>query len=268
MQKKPLFYRDLNQSAEDTLVLIHGGFSNGYLTWRRQIDTLGEQYRLIICDRRGHGKSPQDPKPYTIAQDAQDIIAILKEIGIDSFHLVGHSYGGLVAIEVAYQLADKISTLHLLEPPCFSLFSNDPEVSSLNNKIKSLFEESSERGIEELAKGFFETMIGTEAAEHLRDSLAWQKVLDETERLINEEYPAEYSSEKITDLSLPIYIYTGGRSQLGLRKIAYETVKKLPTAKLIDIPEATHDLPRAQPRFDDALLASIKDYEKDLDKYC
>ncbi|MCK8828178.1 alpha/beta hydrolase [Natroniella acetigena] len=256
---KPLFYRDLNKSEENVLVLIHGGFSNGYLTWKRQIDTLAEDYRLIICDRRGHGKSPQQPQPYTIAQDAQDIITILNEAGVDSFHLIGHSYGGLVAIELANNLADQILTLHLLEPPYLSLLPNDPDVSSLNKKIKSLFQQGSELGVEGVAEGFFMTIIGAQAVKQLQDSPAWQKIINETERLLAEKYSGEYPADRIKNLSLPAYIYTGGRSHPGLRKIAYEIAKKLSTAKLIDLSEATHDLPRTQPQFDEALLANIEE---------
>ncbi|MCC6792694.1 MAG: alpha/beta fold hydrolase, partial [Thermomicrobiales bacterium] len=90
------------------LVLIHGDFNDGPGAWSRQIASLASEHRLLVVDRRGHGASPREPRPYTIAADARDVLDAVDARGIDRVHLAGHSYGGLVAIEIARQSPGRI----------------------------------------------------------------------------------------------------------------------------------------------------------------
>ena len=77
------------------------------------VDALKEDYRLILIDPRGHGKSdkPHDPAAYTSAHRVGDVVAVLDDLGVERTHYLGYSMGGRVGFEVA-QLAP--SRLHSL----------------------------------------------------------------------------------------------------------------------------------------------------------
>ena len=79
------------------LILQHG-WSNSLEYWRDfgYTEILKQDYKLILVDARGHGKSdiPNDPKAYDTSVMAEDIIAILDHLQIDKAHYLGYSMGG------------------------------------------------------------------------------------------------------------------------------------------------------------------------------
>jgi pimeloyl-ACP methyl ester carboxylesterase len=94
-----LFYRDSGGHLP-VIVLIHGFLQNS-LSWQRQFADadLCAAFRLIAFDLRGHGRSdkPEAPEAYLETERwADDVAAVLDELGIDKAVLVGWSYGGYV----------------------------------------------------------------------------------------------------------------------------------------------------------------------------
>ncbi|HUX87111.1 MAG TPA: alpha/beta hydrolase [Chloroflexota bacterium] len=241
------------------VVLVHGDFANGRLAWSRQIDTLSGQYRLIIVDRRGNGRSPR-AEHYTIAGDAADILAAAAQIGTDSFHLVGQSYGGVVALEIARRRPSAILTLHLIEPPLLGLLPDDSDASSMSKLIQPLFTSQRRLDPEEVASTFFRALVGSDGLVSLRTHKAWPRLVAEAERFTRAESPGLYEAAAIREIALkvPIQVYTGGRSHPGLQKIARQLVTILPGAALVEIPEAAHDVQRAHEAFNAAFRAAVQ----------
>jgi pimeloyl-ACP methyl ester carboxylesterase len=82
--------------------------------WRPQVAALARQHSVITFDHRGLGASGTGPAPLTIGQMADDLIAILDAERIERAHLVGHSMGGLVALQVALARRERVRSLSLL----------------------------------------------------------------------------------------------------------------------------------------------------------
>ncbi len=82
------------------LLLIHGLGSSGD-DWAFQRDDLARQHRLILPDLRGSGRSAKPPGPYSIAQFAADLWALVDALGIEYIDVLGFSLGGAVALEMA-----------------------------------------------------------------------------------------------------------------------------------------------------------------------
>jgi non-heme chloroperoxidase len=94
-----LFYRDTGGQLP-VIVLIHGFLQNS-LSWQRQLadEDLCAAFRLIAVDLRGHGRSdkPDAPEAYLESERwADDLAAVLDELGIETAVLAGWSYGGYV----------------------------------------------------------------------------------------------------------------------------------------------------------------------------
>ena len=82
--------------------------------WKRLAPALEERGRVIRIDQRGHGASGAPPGPYSRAQLASDVVAVLDAEGIDQTILVGHSMGGIVAMETALAYPERIAGLVLI----------------------------------------------------------------------------------------------------------------------------------------------------------
>lgn len=90
--------------------------------WEPLGETLGNRFRTIAPDQWGCGESDPWPghAPFTLAAEAAPVLAIIDAIDVP-VHLVGHSYGGGVALLVACERPDALRSLTLIEPSAFHL---------------------------------------------------------------------------------------------------------------------------------------------------
>ncbi|WP_326617637.1 alpha/beta hydrolase [Streptomyces decoyicus] len=103
-------------------VLVHGHVVSARPTWAAQ-QSLADRYRLRLVNRRGYGQS-RGTEAEDFAADAEDVVEVLG----DGAHLVGHSYGGVVALLAAARRPERVRSLTVIEPPVFSLLPERPEV--------------------------------------------------------------------------------------------------------------------------------------------
>lgn len=95
-------------------VVLLGSLGSDLSMWQPQIHALSNRYRVIAVDHRGHGKSPVPAGPYSIADLAGDVIALLDSLELESVHLVGLSLGGAVSQWIAAHHPTRVETLTLM----------------------------------------------------------------------------------------------------------------------------------------------------------
>jgi pimeloyl-ACP methyl ester carboxylesterase len=100
----------------EAVLLIHGGVIADAYAPLMAGPALTGRYRLITYHRRGYGRSGRPHEPTGIEEQAADARAVLHHLGVDRAHIVGHSYGGAIAFQLALDAADSVHTLVLLEP--------------------------------------------------------------------------------------------------------------------------------------------------------
>ncbi|MFC0514444.1 alpha/beta fold hydrolase [Mucilaginibacter angelicae] len=83
------------------LVLIHGGGSDIGVTFGRVLPILAQSHRVIGIDMQAHGRTPDRGVPTSFEQDADDVAALLKSLGINQADIFGFSNGGNTAMQVA-----------------------------------------------------------------------------------------------------------------------------------------------------------------------
>lgn len=105
-----LYYECIGEGAP--LLLIHGLGSSGD-DWAFQREDFAREHRLILPDLRGSGRSAKPPGPYSIAQFAADLLALLDAIGIEYTDILGFSLGGAVALEMALVRPERVRRLVL-----------------------------------------------------------------------------------------------------------------------------------------------------------
>jgi pimeloyl-ACP methyl ester carboxylesterase len=92
---------------------------------------LAGSYRIITYHRRGYGRSTVGGSPVTMADQAADAAALLGHLTVPQAHVVGHSYGGLVALQLAVDRPDLVRSLALLEPPLMAV----PSAAALRDEV-------------------------------------------------------------------------------------------------------------------------------------
>ena len=107
-----LYYEESGPSDGEPVVLVEG-LATGRWMWRRQRDALDDEYRVIVPDNRGTGRSDAPEGPYTIQEMTADLEAVLADADIDRAHVVGASMGGMIAQRYALDY-DRTATLGLL----------------------------------------------------------------------------------------------------------------------------------------------------------
>jgi 3-oxoadipate enol-lactonase len=93
-------YRSDGNPNGPPLLLLHSAGSDLRM-WDPHVLALGEGFRLVRVDARGHGGSDAPPPPYTVNRLGADVVALMDALEIPRAHIVGASLGGLVALRIA-----------------------------------------------------------------------------------------------------------------------------------------------------------------------
>ncbi|MFM7069524.1 MAG: alpha/beta fold hydrolase [Actinomycetes bacterium] len=114
------------------VVMVHGDVSGATATWSEQAP-LGDRFRLRMVNRRGFGNSTD-----TDAEDFEVDAADVAELLDTPAHLVGHSYGGVVALLAASLRPEQVRSLTVFEPPALGLTIDRPETAAFVERITSI----------------------------------------------------------------------------------------------------------------------------------
>jgi pimeloyl-ACP methyl ester carboxylesterase len=100
----------------EPVVFIHGAFIADTFRPLLVEPSLVGRYRLILYHRRGYVGSSRASGPVSVARQAADCRALLRHLGVERAHVVGHSYGAIVALQLALETPGVVHSLALLEP--------------------------------------------------------------------------------------------------------------------------------------------------------
>ena len=93
--------------GEPAVVLIHGWSCNSSY-WRAQLDDLKAHYTVVTLDLAGHGASGKNRTDWSIANYAQDVAAVVRQLPAHQVVLVGHSMGGPIALAAAPRIGARV----------------------------------------------------------------------------------------------------------------------------------------------------------------
>ena len=110
-----IFYKVAGKG--EPLLLLHGLMVSGEM-FDPLVELLQGQFRMVVPDLRGHGRSGQLPGPYDVPGLAGDLEAVLEHAGVECCPVLGYSHGGAVAQQFAYTCPAKIRRLFLVLHLC------------------------------------------------------------------------------------------------------------------------------------------------------
>jgi pimeloyl-ACP methyl ester carboxylesterase len=116
------------QGAGPPVILLHG-FPELSYSWRHQLPALAAAgYRAIAPDLRGYGASdkPDGVREYTMQKLIDDVLGLLKALGLEKAHFVGHDWGALILWQMALAHPERITGLVILNIPFYASLPIDP----------------------------------------------------------------------------------------------------------------------------------------------
>ena len=125
------------------VVFLHG-FPESHRTWRALVPKLQDRFYLVMPDQRGFGGSdrPQDEKAYRTETLVDDIFELADALGLETFALVGHDWGGAIAWTAALKRPERLTRLAIINAPHPWVFQ------------KSLIEDSQQRNASQYITAF------------------------------------------------------------------------------------------------------------------
>jgi 3-oxoadipate enol-lactonase len=107
---------DLTGPEGAEVVMLSNSLGTNFHVWDPQAAALARRYRVLRYDKRGHGLTEcPDDEAYTIAQLAQDAVALLDALAIERVHFCGLSIGGMIGQKLAAMAPDRIASLTLCD---------------------------------------------------------------------------------------------------------------------------------------------------------
>jgi esterase len=186
-----LYYEEHGDGAP--IACIHGGGSSA-LMWADAVEELARLGRVIAYDRRGCTRSER-PEPYertTVAEHADDAAALLDALAAAPAVVIGRSYGGAVAVDLALRYPDRVRALVLLEGDALGLSPAGLEwTRAIRDRLRKV---ASQDGVDAV----YEALIGEVLGED-----AWDSFPDEVRRILMQNGPALLAELGYVDEPMP-----------------------------------------------------------------
>jgi 3-oxoadipate enol-lactonase len=221
------------EGSGPAVVLLHAGVADLRM-WDGQVAELVPGHRVVRCDLRGYGHTPLEPG--ASYSDAGDVLALLDELGVEGCALVGASYGGWVALQVASAAPERVERLVLLDPLA--------EVAEPDERLRAFWREEGalvESGDLDAATDLnVATFLGPEAPDDARE-LVWKMQRGVFQHHVaagdveNAELPVD-----LDRLTMPVTVVVGSHDLPFFVATARELARVLPDAELTELPWAGH----------------------------
>jgi pimeloyl-ACP methyl ester carboxylesterase len=241
------------------VVLLHSSGMSGR-QWRRTAAALVEGgLRAVVPDLSGHGQSPEwpEPRPFSFHVDVNEVADLLSSLG--QAHLVGHSYGGFIALLAALAAPAQVRSLAVYDPVAMGTLESERDRDARADLSRVAFAwDGSADGCERWLEMFVDYWMGAGGWAALREDaraefrrVGWV-VYEGARTLVHDSTPASAYGR----LSVPVLLLGGGQSPLAARRVVSRLHKALPGARTEVLKEAGHMGPLTHPaRINDLLVA-------------
>jgi len=254
LNESRLYFQEFGSSQP--LILI-AGLASDSQSWLPVIVKLSKYFRVIIFDNRGVGRSPQDNDGITIQQMTDDCVKLMEHLNLSSVYVLGHSMGGMIAMDLSIRYPELIDKL-ILEAITPKLNNRNKElfadwVSYLKSGMdKSLWYRNMFYWI--FSPKFFEDTVILDQAVKMSINYPYPQSDKSFENQVNAASVFNCVSE-IYKIQSPTLIMNGEQDLLFSSSDASELFKDIDHLQYVTIPNAAHSIHMDNPDgFTDAVV--------------
>ncbi len=233
-----LDYEILDRS-DQRVVLVH---ASPFVSWFQPLVAQLRAFSTLTYRRhlRKHGDGVY--RPLTVAEDAMICARLMDHVGWPTAHIVGHSYGGLVALQLAMDRPERVGSVALLEPAARGIANSAQVVASLQPVFAAYRSGDTEAAVD----GFLGHVCGDGYRTTLERVIpgAFQEVLDEADLFFQAEMPAvqqwTFGPEDADRVTQPVLNVLGTESVSRFVVGADLVQSWFPHAERLSVPDAGH----------------------------
>lgn len=242
---KGVHIQELNKGAAETVVMVHGMFSNLSVYFFNIAPVLAQHFHVVLYDLKSHGMSERVATGYDLQTMTDDLLALMDTLALYKVHLVGYSFGALISLKMAIRFPDRIGGLALIEGP-------DPA----DDKTRDIIDEYSREFLENYIANFTDTtkvQMGKRQLERnhrMYEYLFYQTSIKQ-DMLAERDFFADESIAAVVHKPLLIYGTSSNCLQAG-----HFLKERIPGASLQEI-AGDHNVPIQAPEQVAAALAAF-----------
>jgi esterase len=235
VNNKSVHIQELNKGAAETIILVHGMFSNLSVYYFNIAPLLATKYHVVLYDLKSHGMSEKVLEGYDLESMTNDLLALMGVLNLQQVHLGGYSFGGLIALKMAIRFPERIKKLAIIEAP-------DPN----DDKTRGIIDEYSREFLEHYVENFTDTTkvkMGKRQMErnHRMYEYLFYQTSIKTDMKLEKDFFGSQAIETIKQATLLLYgtdsnCLNAGKQLDGL----------IENASLIAVP-GDHNIPIQQP---------------------
>ena len=243
---------DVRGSGEP-VVLIHGSHIADAFAPLLEQPVLTERYTLIRYHRRGFAGSTRADGPLSIERQAADCLALMRHLDVPRAHVVGHSYGGAIALQLAAGAPDAVQSLGLFEPALFMVPSGPMFMQAMAPLIGTWAAGDKTAAVD----GFLQAVVGPGYRALLDPALpgAFAQAVADADTFFAVELPAlqqwTFTTDDAAGIDRPVLFVRGADSPSlwpGWLEVQRLVQDWLPQTEVFVLDNATHALQIVDPR--------------------
>jgi len=237
------------------VLFVHGDVVGAATTWRRQ-RALAERWTLILPSRPGFGQSPP-----LVRNDFDLEAPLFAELLGEGAHLVGHSYGAVIALLAAAQRPDAVRSLTVSEPGALRLAEGTPVVDEMIANGERLFREA-----QRIPDQSFLRLFRSGAGSARTTPAELPEELVRGVQLLKAERPAwraEIPVERLASAGFPILVLSGGHSPAF--EAVCDALASAVSAERAVIPGRAHTVPSTGAPYNQRVEAFLQAAERRRD---
>lgn len=227
----------------EPLVLLHG-WSFDTRSWDDQMEAFTDHFAVLRYDLRGFGRSalPKLDEPYS---HTEDLVALLAHLDLGRIHLLGHSFGGRIAIDFAFKYPERLISLIL---PDGAVDLNDlPFTQEISNWIGGTWQAGREQGVEAAREIWLAGSPLLPAMENARSSEKVRRMVEAYSGWHWENPDPSvgiepYGREKLAEIEVPTLIVLGALNPAHYHEVATIQREHIPNSQFVSMAGVGHAL--------------------------